>query len=403
MKPIAHRTTTVIVALLTAGVIGLIGCSNSSGPSASDYVNPTSPENVLLNLERAYGQRDVGEYLDCLSEDFRFHFTEEDQEDWPELPPWFYRSDEQQVHENMFGDEWDVESISLTLTVASVETIPGGDLHVPTRDVVRVRVLTDLRIDLSGNLTYLATNPQNFYFREVVGSRELHGRILWEISEWEDAEGWDAGARVEAAGWGGIKYTFLESLSEASRRTSPADVIDQLEAAYVAMDSLSYLDCLSEDFIFFPNEDDVNDPNQGIPSEWYKPDERTIHGNMFGEDGYVESISLVLTNTEVVHDTGVDPEDPLDDTYVHTEDVYLLMYLYGGNGFIATAPSGFHLRVDQDEEGPYGEIMWEVYEWYDLSIEGRRGASENREFSSWGGTSEDREQSSWGGIKALFR
>jgi hypothetical protein len=391
MKPMAH-TTTIIVALLAAGVVGLIGCSNSSGPSASDYVNPTSPENVLLNLERAYGERDVSEYLDCLSEDFKFHFTEEDQQGWPQLPPWFYKSDEQQVHENMFGDEWDVESITLTLTVASVETIPGGDLRVPTRDVVRVRVLTDLRIDLSGNLTYLATNPQNFYFREVVGSRELHGRILWEISEWEDAEGWDAGARVEdAAGWGGIKYCFLESLSETSRRTSPAEVIDQLEAAYVAVDSLSYLDCLSEDFQFFPCEEDVQNPELDIPPVWYKPDERTMHGNMFDEGSCVESISLILTTTEVVHDTGADPEDPLDDTYVHTEDVYFLMNLLNGDAFIVTAPSGFHLRVDPDEEGPYGETMWEIYEWYDLASEGRGDVSGHREWTTWGG------------VKAMFR
>jgi hypothetical protein len=346
---------------------------------------------VLEDLGRAYNDRNVDDFLACLSEDFMFHFSEHDVQNPDfDFPPWFYKSDEQQVHENMFGDQWDVETISLTLTVASVETIPGGDSGRATGDVVVIRVDADLRILKSGGDYWMATDPQEFRFREVAGSGERDGRILWEMFEWHDLE-WDNGARVEDAGWGGIKYCFLESLSETAQRTSPAEVIDQLEAAYVAMDSLSYLDCLSEDFIFFPNEDDVNDPGPGIPSEWYKPDERTIHGNMFDGSGYVESISLILTNTEIVHDTGVDPEDPLDDTYVHTEDVYFLMYLHGGDGFIATEPSEFHLRVDQDEEGPYGETMWEVYEWYDLDDGWRDDASENREHTSWGG------------IKALFR
>jgi hypothetical protein len=392
MGTVAHRTTTIfIVALLTAGVAGLVGCSNSSGPSGSGYLEPTSPENVLLNLERAYGERDLDEYLACLSEDFKFHFSEEDQQGWPQLPPWFYKSDEQQVHENMFGDEWNVESITLYLSPTSVETIPGGDSGTRTGDTVVVLVETDLRVNKLGGVCWLCSSPQEFRFREVEGSRESGGRALWEMFEWHEFEYDDAGGRVEDAGWGGIKYTFLEFLSEASRRTSPAEVIDQLEAAYVAMDAVNYLDCLSEDFQFFPCEDDVNNPDLDIPPVWWRPEERAIHENMFDESSNVTSISLTLTTTEIVHDTGVDPEDPLDDTYVHTEDVYLLMYLYGGDGFLADDPSEFHLRVDPDEEGPYGETMWEIYEWYDLAGEG------------WGDVSGRRESTTWGAIKAMFK
>ena len=347
---------------------------------------------MLLNVVRAYGERDLDEYLDCMSEDFKFHFTEEDQQGWPELPPWFYKSDEQQVHENMFGDEGDVESISLVLVVASVEAIPAAVGRGAARDVVVIRADTDLRVNLIGGVTYMATNSQDFYFRTVLDWDGRDGRALWEMFEWHDLEEeWDDGARAEEAGWGGIKYFFLEFLSEPSRRTSPAEVIDQLEAAYVAMDTVDYLDCLSGDFIFFPCEDDVQNPELDIPSEWYKPDERTMHGNMFDESSDVMSISLTLTTTEVVHDTGIDPQDPLDDIYVHTEDVVLWVDLYGGLTFLATAPSRFHLRVDQDEEGPYGETMWEVYEWYDLADPGRGNVDDGREYTSWGG------------IKALYR
>ncbi len=386
MGTVAHRTTTIfIVALLTAGVAGLVGCSNSSGPSESGYLEPTSPENVLLNVQRAYTYLNLNEYLTCLSDDFKFHFTEADQQDLPELPPWLYKSDERQVHENMFGDEWDVESIALTLTVASVETIPGGDLRMPTRDVVVIRAETDLRVSLAGGVTYLATSPQEFHFRTVPASKECEGRARWEMFEWHDLDEYGDGARGVGISWGGIKYCFLEFLSETSRRTSPAEVIDQLEAAYVAMDTMSYLDCLSEDFIFYPCEDDVQNPDLDIPPEWYKSDERTMHGNMFDESSDVMSILLTTTTTEVFHDTGIDPQDPLDDIYVHTEDVELWVNTYGGVTYLATAPSEFHVRVDPDEEGPYGETMWEVYEWYDLSDPGRGNVDDGRVYTSWGG------------------
>ena len=390
MGTVAHRTATIfIVALFTAGVVGLVGCSNSSGPSESGYLEPTSPENVLLNLQRAYIYRNLDEYLDCLSEDFKFHFTEADQHDVPQLPPWFYKSDEQQVHENMFGDEWNVESINLILTVASVETIPGGDLCMLTGDVVVIVADTDLRVSLAGGMTYLATSPQEFYFRTVTGSEEREGRVLWEMFEWHDLEERDDGARVEGAGWGTIKYYFLEFLSETSRRTSPAEVIDQLEAAYVAMDTVNYLDCLSGDFIFFPCEDDVHNPELDIPPEWYKPDERTMHENMFAEETNVESVTLTLTIASIEYDYGI-PDDPLDDTCVCIVHVDLRLSLITGDGFLATTPSEFHLRVDQDEEGPYGEIMWEVYLWFDLGGEGRGAVS---------GRVED---ATWGSIKALY-
>ncbi|MCK4511792.1 hypothetical protein KAW64_08640 [bacterium] len=391
MRAIAHRVTAIlIVALLTAVVAVLGGCSNSSGPSASGYLEPTSPENVLLNLERAYRYRNLDEYLDCMSDDFKFHFSEADQYGWPQLPPWFYKSDEQQVHENMFGDEWGVESITLTLTVASVETIPGGDSGRPTGDVVVIRTGADLMVNLLGGVSYLASSDQEFRFRTVLDWDARNGRAHWEMFEWHDLDDYDTGSRREDAGWGGIKYCFLESLSETAHRTSPAEVIDQLEAAYVALDTLNYLDCLSQDFTFYPSPADLQDPHGNMPEEWYKLDERTMHENMFTGPDAVESILLTLTNITMEHHEG-DPHDPLDDTYVFIEGVDLLVMLYGYQAYLATAPSEFRLRVDQDEEGPYGETMWEIDSWFDLDVTPR------------GDESGRREDSSWGGIKALFR
>lgn len=392
MRTMHHRAIILMTATLFACVALLGGCSNSStGPGLpEDYPEATSPQEVLQNFTRAYVWRDIDEFLACLSSDFKFYFTEDDQQQWPQLPPWFYKSDEQQVHENMFGDDWGVESITLNLVPVSVETIPGENTSRLNGDVVVMLVDADFRVNKAGGITYLACTPQEFRFREVAGSRDRDETPLWEMFEWHDKEDRGTGSGREEAGWGGIKFTFLESLSEQPHRTSPADVIDQLEAAYIARDLESYMDCLSDSFIFYPTEEDVQDPSNDIPAEWYRSTERTIHENMFGGSSNVESITLTLTNDEIFWDEQ-DPSDPLDDIYSHTEDVDLRVNIVEGVTYLATEPSMYLLRVDPDEVGPYDELMWEIFEWHELS--------------NWkrGNESERAEDTSWGGIKALYR
>jgi hypothetical protein len=318
-----------------------------------------------------------------MSEDFKFYFTEIDQHDWPELPPWFYRSDEEQVHENMFGDEA-IDEIFLHLIPAEVETIPGAESG---GDAVRIGADVDLRIRFESGFVWVATTPQDFYFRLVDGTRGGRDReTQWEMFAWYDREDWDSAGRIEDAGWGGIKAMFLESLTHPSRRTTPTEVIEQLRTAYNEMEADDYIDCLSTDFVFFAADEDVNNPSNPIDPQWYLADEIQIHNHMFASDSGVESISLTLTTSDTEFDEGL-PEDPTDDTWTYVEDVDLWLYQVGGLALLATTPSEFHLRVDPDEEGPYGETMWEVYEWYDLGSPGP-------------GRVED---ATWGGIKALYR
>jgi len=72
--------------------------------------------------------------------------------------------------------------------------------------------------------------------------------------------------------------------------------------------------------------------------------------------------------------------------------VDLRIDLIGGNGFLATSPSEFRMRIDIDQPNlvpdPNDVLWWEICHWYDLGSPGRGDASE---------------QSSWGGIKAMFR
>jgi hypothetical protein len=376
-----------VMAVLLGGTIILSGCSNSSGPQeTSGYLSPTSPANVLSNLELSYSERNLDEYLACLSEDFRFNFTEVDQLVWPELPPWYYKSDERQLQENMFGDDWGLDSITLTLEIADAETIPDRDAGAPTGDVVLLRVDTNLRVYMTTGAMYYATDPQDFYFRMVAGQMERRdGAGEWQIFQWEDQDDGELPGCLEDAGWGGIKAHFLESLTQSARRTTPEDVLDQLKSAYIRMNVEDYLDCLSAGFRFFPDENDINDPENPLPAEWFIADETAIHENMFGPSSNVTGVDLSLVTAHMEFDEGV-PTDPYDDTWMLTEDVDLEAVVYGGLILLATTPSEFHFRVDPDEEGPYGEPMWEIYEWYDL-----------------GPPAYSRSASSWGAIKWMYR
>jgi len=177
-------------------------------------------------------------------------------------------------------------------------------------------------------------------------------------------------------------------------RTSPENVLYNLELAYEEMDLDEYLDCLSEDFEFFPNEDDVNNPELDIPAVWWKDDEAAMHEHMFAGDSDVESISLTLTIVSVTYDYGV-PEDPLDNTCVYVVEVDLRVDLYGNTTFLVTAPSEFRMRIDVDQPNPIPDpedvLWWEIYHWYDLGGS-QRGTVAGRV-----------EDASWGGVKALYR
>ncbi len=157
-------------------------------------------------------------------------------------------------------------------------------------------------------------------------------------------------------------------------RLTPEDVLHNIQTAYIWMNPVEYLDCLSEDFEFYPNEDDVNDPENPVDPIWWKIDEQYMHENMFADDSDVDNISLTLTIASLEYDYGI-PEDPLDDTCICIVDVDLRVNLTDGNGFLATAPSEFHMRIDIDQPNPVPDpddvLWWEINYWFDLQTEGR--------------------------------
>ncbi len=183
-----------VFVLLAVFLTGLSGCWNPFAPDGgdtkprdpADYHDRLSPEDVVHNLQTAYEWMDAGEYLDCLSEDFVFYPNEEDSTNDPNIPEFWYKDEETTVHNNMFSDDGGVESISLTLTNARMETLPGQDPIDPLDDIIIYQEGVDLQVNVYGGMTYLATAPSEYRFRVDSDQEGENGEIWWEIFEWYD-------------------------------------------------------------------------------------------------------------------------------------------------------------------------------------------------------------------------
>jgi len=164
--------------------------------------------------------------------------------------------------------------------------------------------------------------------------------------------------------------------AEYRDRLTPENVLHNIQTAYIYRNVNEYLDCLSEDFIFYPDERDVQDPELEIPPEWYKSNERNMHENMFSDNSNVESISLTMTITSLVYDYGI-PEILTDDTCVCVVDVDLRVSVFGDLTYLANAQSQYYMRIDVDQPNdppdPDDQLWWEIYQWYDLGDPGRDG------------------------------
>ena len=145
-------------------------------------------------------------------------------------------------------------------------------------------------------------------------------------------------------------------------RTSRENVLHNLRQAYVYKNLDEYLDCMSEDFMFYLNPDDpYEDPENPLDDSWDKQTEEDIHEAMFAD---VERISLTMTH---ISDQVIDPPDPGDPpTWEYVEEIDLRVAIPPDLTLLADADQKFLFQIDPLEVGPAGETLYEIYEWHDL-------------------------------------
>ncbi|MFH1690047.1 MAG: hypothetical protein ABIE42_07385 [Candidatus Eisenbacteria bacterium] len=169
-------------------------------------------------------------------------------------------------------------------------------------------------------------------------------------------------------------------------RTTPDSVVANLRLAYENQHVDNYLDCLAEDFTFYPSARTLEE-NEWIPSSWGKTEEHQIHRSMFGPCGFVRSVVLALLQEgEPVKIPGPQPEDPV--TYEYTFGVDLRVNCPDSIQYVATAPVLFVLQIDPDELSATGEPLWEILMWFDMDDDNHCGRPVM--------------PTSWGELKAMF-
>ncbi len=208
-------------------MILMSGCGDDPAkPDPSAYLDASSPENVLENLQTAYKLRESMPYADLLADDFRFYFDEGTRQQNGSLPEYWERSEDAAQTGALFASD-QVTDIRVDLRHGAAEpvTVAGRESWL------RIRVTdTFLEVDLKPQpgelegLTLRVDGQQNdFYFRKGKSAADtLSGSAtaqFYHLVEWRDfGVGRSAAPDVliESTTWGRIKalYRKGEPLAE---------------------------------------------------------------------------------------------------------------------------------------------------------------------------------------------
>lgn len=140
---------------------------------------------------------------------------------------------------------------------------------------------------------------------------------------------------------------------------TPAGVVEAIEVAYNARDIEDYKECLSPNFTFYFDPNDVGHDvgeDYTIPDSWGYDEEIPAVENMFDQ---LHSIDLSLTSSNI--------GDPgLNDTKFTASNVQirLLVMVDPVNGFLA---QGFVEFDFESYMSPKGKKLWRVKNWRDFT------------------------------------
>jgi hypothetical protein len=124
-------------------------------------------------------------------------------------------------------------------------------------------------------------------------------------------------------------------------RTTPENVLANLELAYNELNCEKYLDCLAEDFRFYSTDS----------GSWDKKEEERIHRNMFNGFGKADEVILKLSGNG--HFT---EESPGHDGWRILPRQYHLTVKISSKGEQTASSSVVFLLREQDN-------LWQIVEW----------------------------------------
>jgi hypothetical protein len=203
----ARRLPSAILLGATLLVITGLGCGDDkvTNPKVSPYLEPTSPSNVVANLQLAYQRREIDEYAKLLAPEFIFKFQPVDAQ---EIAKEFWTRDEDLAGTGALFGAAVVTSIAVSL--GHGPDAPADDLELPD-DARKIRIdQTFLQVDETTGITWVITDLQDMFFRpgdETLGEDPDH----WFLIEWRDiptAAAASGAAAVRPATWGKLKSQY---------------------------------------------------------------------------------------------------------------------------------------------------------------------------------------------------
>ena len=186
-----------LFALLLFGVLGGGGCIfNPAGggtpPSVATYLPPTSPENVVHNIQSVYINKDFSKYDSTLSTDYKFMFLQSDLT--PGMPDSITHAEEVTFAEHLFKDGSAGLEAASTIRLKIDITGSYPDNRVGHEGWQERIVMTNLALDFSGGqFTTTVAGPAIFYFKQ-----EPAGSGTWKFAEWDDMPANSSPSRLTA-------------------------------------------------------------------------------------------------------------------------------------------------------------------------------------------------------------
>jgi len=153
----------IYVTLISCGLFCLFQCNQQKPLQPEEnYADLSCPENVISNLEKAYNEQNLEQYLTCFATDFHLVGS---QTRWN-------LAQERQIHENMFLGQQRAKKIILQLTKLA------NNQNLKTTTIV-------LRYNYSLMITY-----QDSSIDDATGQVEFTltqtGAGKWQITEWSE-------------------------------------------------------------------------------------------------------------------------------------------------------------------------------------------------------------------------
>ena len=177
-----HVTPVVLLSLI-ALVTGCIWDPKTGGtppPTKLAYLSPTSPENVIKNLEALFINLDPVEYDSTLASDYVFRFAPGDiTQDQPDS---LIRVEELEFAENLFvygAGENHPHATQIKLVISIVSK--GPDPRISHPGWMKYVVNTNFSVNFTVANPLLVKGPAWLYFRQ-----EPAGGGRWRLAEWAD-------------------------------------------------------------------------------------------------------------------------------------------------------------------------------------------------------------------------